>query len=89
MDADAINMMFGVIGTIGTILGIVGIVLTIRSIKKKEPIYSIKSNNLISGSASILENLHIFGWSSCFRWKILSIQDLNIWRPREDGSSSI
>ena len=44
---------------IGVILAIVGIALSVRSIKKKEPIYSIKSNNLISGSVSTLNNLLI------------------------------
>jgi len=59
MNTDAINFIFGVIGAIGTILGVIGLVLTVRSIRKKEPVYSIKSNNLISGSASTLENLNV------------------------------
>jgi len=59
MNTDTLNIVFGIIGTIGTILGIVGIVLSIRSVKKKEPIYSIKSNNLISGSIATVENMKI------------------------------
>jgi len=56
--------------TIETILAYVGIALAVigliasyyfykLSIRKKEPIYSIKSNNLVSGSTSTLENLTI------------------------------
>ena len=52
-------MVFGIIGTVGTILGIVGLVLTRRGVRKKEPVFSIKSNNLISSSISLLENLNI------------------------------
>lgn len=44
---------------IGLILAIIGIYLQIKSTKKKEPVYSIKSNNLLSGSSSTLENLTV------------------------------
>jgi hypothetical protein len=47
----------------GFILGIIGLVASYyfyrKSIRIKEPVYSIKSNNLISGSASTLENLSV------------------------------
>lgn len=45
---------------IGLALAVIGIVLQIKSNKKKELVYSIKSNNLISGSVSNLENTTIF-----------------------------
>lgn len=52
---------------LGTALGVIGIVVGVvvsyyfyrKSIRIKEPVYSIKSNNLISGSVSTLENLNI------------------------------
>jgi hypothetical protein len=47
------------IGVLGLILAIVGIYLTIKSNKKKEPVYSIKSNNLISDYASKYKNLNV------------------------------
>jgi len=59
MNTDVINIVFGIIGTIGTVLGVVGLILAKRGVKKKEPVFSIKSNNLISSSISILENLNI------------------------------
>lgn len=56
MNTDAINYIFGIIGTI---LGIVGIILTVRSIKKKEPVFSIKSINIISNYASLFDHLTV------------------------------
>ncbi len=56
MQIDYVNYALGILGVI---LAIIGIALSIRSIKKKEPIYSIKSNNLISGSVSTLNKLLI------------------------------
>lgn len=47
------------VGIIGTILGIIGIVLAVKSIKKKEPTYSIKSVNVISDYATKFENLTV------------------------------
>jgi hypothetical protein len=44
---------------IGLVLAVIGIILQIKSNKKKELVYSIRSNNLISGSVSNLENLTI------------------------------
>jgi hypothetical protein len=44
---------------IGLILAVIGIILQIKSNKKKELVYAIRSNNLISGSFSNLENLTI------------------------------
>jgi hypothetical protein len=52
---------------IGVTIGIIGIVIGIavsyyfykKSIRIKEPVYSIKSNNLISGNVSTFENLNI------------------------------
>lgn len=44
-------------------IGILGLVLAYyfykKSIRAKKPVYSIKSNNLISGSVSTLENLNV------------------------------
>jgi hypothetical protein len=48
-----------VIGVVGTILSIVGIYLTIKSNKKKEPVYSIKSVNIISDYSSKYNNLTV------------------------------
>ena len=56
MPIDYLNYALGIIGLV---LGIIGIVLSVRSVKKKEPVYSIRSNNLISGSVSTLSNLLI------------------------------
>ena len=47
------------IGVVGTILSIVGIYLTIKSNKKKEPVYSIKSINIISDYASKYNDLTV------------------------------
>ena len=44
---------------IGLVLAIIGIILQIKSTKKKEVVYSIKGNNLISSSSSKMENLII------------------------------
>ena len=44
---------------IGLILAIIGIILQIRSTKNKQAVYSVRSNNLISGTVSTLENLNI------------------------------
>lgn len=52
---------------IGVTIGILGIVIGVvvsyyfyrKSLRTKEPVYSIKSNNLISGTVSTLENLNI------------------------------
>ena len=56
MEIDYLNYALGIIGLI---LAVVGIVLSLKSIRKKEFVYSIKSNNLISGSISKLSNLVI------------------------------
>src|SRR5687768_8751353 len=56
MNPDVINYAFGVIGII---IGIVGLVLAVRSIKKKDPVYLIKSINLIKGYSSRYENLQV------------------------------
>jgi hypothetical protein len=52
-----------VIGIVGVVLAIVGLIASYyfykKSVRIKEPVYSIKSNNLISGSASTLHNLNI------------------------------
>lgn len=47
------------VGVIGTVLSIVGIYLTIKSNKKKEPVYSIKSVNVISDYSSKYDNLTV------------------------------
>jgi len=47
------------IGVVGTILSVVGIYLTIKSNKKKEPVYSIKSVNVISDYSSKYNNLTV------------------------------
>jgi hypothetical protein len=44
---------------IGLVLSIIGIILQIKSSKKKEIAFSIKSNNLISSSSSMIENLTV------------------------------
>ena len=44
---------------LGLILAIIGIILQIRSIRKKEPVYSIKSNNVISCYSSTYKNLTV------------------------------
>lgn len=52
-----------ILALVGVILGILGIVFSYyfyrRSIRAKEPVYSIKSNNLISDSRFTLEKLNI------------------------------
>lgn len=47
------------IGVLSLLLAFVSIYLTIKSNKKKEPVYSIKGNNVISGYSSIYENLTV------------------------------
>lgn len=44
---------------IGLVLSIIGIILQIKSNKKKEIVFSIRSNNLISSSSSGIENLTV------------------------------
>lgn len=47
------------IGILGLILAVVGIYLTIRSNKKKEPVFSIRSNNVISDYSSKFRGLTV------------------------------
>jgi hypothetical protein len=56
MDANTLNIIFGVVGTL---VGIYGIVLTIRGIKKKEPVYEIESVNVFSDYSSKYKNLTV------------------------------
>jgi hypothetical protein len=51
-----INYAIGILGLIGTIFGLI---LAIRSIRKKEPIYVIKSNNVISDFSSKYQDLTV------------------------------
>ena len=59
MNADIFNYAMGILGIIGFILTIVGLVLTVRTIKKKDPTYSIKSINVISDYATKYKNLTV------------------------------
>jgi hypothetical protein len=56
MNPDVINYAFGIIGTI---IGIASLVFAVRTIKKKEPVYHISSNNLISAFSPQYKGLKI------------------------------